>query len=321
MANPFFAAPGVTEMVATTLRAQNLCCFVPVLVLRHLAESGRTELTAWRDAFPAAVLFADISGFTKLSERLGKRGPAGVEELTQILNDYFGDLIDAVISSGGDIVKFAGDALLAVWPQDNRNHTSNIHAAAECALRAQGILKERQTRTGEALSLRIGIGTGMLSTATVGGERNRWEFLVAGPPVLEATIAAEAAEKGEVVLSASAASALAHSIQGRPDPDGQWRLEGVEGISSLSPQVVPANPLAFEKQILGFIPAAIHRRLDVGHGNWLGELRRLTVLFINLPNLNHHSPLSVSQQVMRTLQTALYRYEGSVNKISVDDKA
>lgn len=309
-----------SDMVATTLRAEALSCFVPILVLRQLAESGTADLAPRRDSFPAAVLFADISGFTKLSERLGKRGPKGVEELTQTLNDYFGDLIDAVISSGGDIVKFAGDALLAVWPKDEHSPAETVQAAARCAILAQQILKDRQTKDGESLSLRIGIGTGVVTTASVGGERNRWEFLVSGPPVLKATKAADAANRGDVVMSASAAKTIASLIKGVPLAEGQVRLDAIDGTSPSMPQVLPAILPAFEKQILHYVPAAIHRRLDVGHGNWLGELRRLTVLFVNLPNLSHATPLALSQQVMHTLQTSLYRYEGSVNKISVDDK-
>jgi class 3 adenylate cyclase len=65
---------------------------------------------------------AVISGFTALSERLAERGPEGVEELTQVLNAYFGQLIDLITAHGGDVVKFSGDALLAFWPQGNVVH-------------------------------------------------------------------------------------------------------------------------------------------------------------------------------------------------------
>ena len=68
------------------------------------------------DLDASAVLFADISGFTALSERLAAKGADGVEELTQILNAYFGRLIEVIVDHGGDVVKFAGDALLAFWP-------------------------------------------------------------------------------------------------------------------------------------------------------------------------------------------------------------
>lgn len=42
-----------------------------------------------------------------------------MEKLTYYLNDYFGQLIRLIHSHGGDVVKFAGDALLAVWPTDD----------------------------------------------------------------------------------------------------------------------------------------------------------------------------------------------------------
>jgi class 3 adenylate cyclase len=69
-----------------------------------------------------------------------------------------------------------------------------------------------------------------------------------------------------------------------------------------------------------YIPGAILTRLAAGQISWLAELRRVTVIFINLPDLNHTMPLEQAQTVMRTLQAALYRYEGSINKLNVDDK-
>jgi class 3 adenylate cyclase len=62
------------------------------------------------ERFPAAVLFADISGFTALTEHLAQQGPAGAEILTRELNTYFGRLIDLITIHGGDVIKFAGDA-------------------------------------------------------------------------------------------------------------------------------------------------------------------------------------------------------------------
>ena len=68
-------------------------------------------------------------------------------------------------------------------------------------------------------------------------------------------------------------------------------------------------------------PGAIPRsRLDAGQTDWLAELRRVTILFINLPDFKYDTPLMQSQEAMCALQTNLYRYEGSINKISVDDK-
>lgn len=60
----------------------------------------------------AVALFADLSGFTPMSESLGILGPRGTEELSQILNRTFGAMIGIIHVYGGSIGKFAGDALL-----------------------------------------------------------------------------------------------------------------------------------------------------------------------------------------------------------------
>ena len=95
---------------------ETLTSYVPTLVARRLATDPTPPTQAEAESLPAAVLFADISGFTALTERLAQRGPAGIEELTHLLNEYFGQLIDLINIYGGDVFKFAGDALLALWP-------------------------------------------------------------------------------------------------------------------------------------------------------------------------------------------------------------
>src|SRR4051812_11341624 len=61
------------------------------------------------------LVSADISGFTKLSERLARRGTEGTEELTTLINTCFGGMIAAVSQHGGDVLKFGGDALLVLF--------------------------------------------------------------------------------------------------------------------------------------------------------------------------------------------------------------
>src|SRR5207249_12297327 len=61
-------------------------------------------------------------------------------------------------------------------------------------------------------------------------------------------------------------------------------------------------------------------RLEAGQTEWVGEMRQLTVLFMNLPGLTFRTPPHQAQAVMCELQRALYHFEGSINKLSVDDK-
>jgi hypothetical protein len=68
------------------------------------------------------------------------------------------------------------------------------------------------------------------------------------------------------------------------------------------------------------VPRAIWQRIAAGQTHWLGELRRLSVVLVNLKDLDEEIGLARAQEIMCALQTALYRYEGSVNKLSVEDK-
>ena len=67
----------------------------------------------------AAMAVADVSGFTALTEVLSRVGPSGVELLTRCMNSYFAQVIDVVTQHGGDVVKFAGDAMIIVFEPTN----------------------------------------------------------------------------------------------------------------------------------------------------------------------------------------------------------
>ena len=86
-----------------------LASYVPRLIQnRVIADPSPIEAPV-AEEFQAAVLFADISGFTLLTERMAQMGPTGVEILARILNEYFGQLIDIIHNYGGDVVKFGKD--------------------------------------------------------------------------------------------------------------------------------------------------------------------------------------------------------------------
>jgi class 3 adenylate cyclase len=93
-----------------------LASYVPRLIQNRIIADPSPIESPVAEEVQAAMLFADISGFTRLTERLAEKGPAGVETLARILNEYFGQLIDIIHNYGGDVVKFAGDAVIAAWP-------------------------------------------------------------------------------------------------------------------------------------------------------------------------------------------------------------
>ncbi|MFQ5617302.1 MAG: AAA family ATPase, partial [Anaerolineales bacterium] len=111
-----------------------------------------------------------------------------------------------------------------------------------------------------------------------------------------------------------------HSVEGVSISGGFVRLTALRETLPSAPLELPTLREGMEAGLMAYIPGAVLKRLSALESGWLPELRWVTVLFINLPDLNYTTPLEQAQKAMRTLQTALYRYEGSVNKISVDDK-
>ena len=70
-------------------------------------------------------MFADISGFTNLTENLTKIGHEGAEITAFSINRYMELLIKGIGRSGGDVFKFAGDAIIVVWPPPKSENTED----------------------------------------------------------------------------------------------------------------------------------------------------------------------------------------------------
>jgi class 3 adenylate cyclase/tetratricopeptide (TPR) repeat protein len=303
-----------------------LASYLPALVVRRFVERHEPLGAAESERFPAAVLFADISGFTALTERLAGTGPSGVEALTELLNDCFGELVELVGEHGGEVVNFAGDALLAIWPTDG--DISKVTAwAAQCALAMQRSLQGSETAAGVRLAVRIAVGSGQVSVAHLGGVRGRWVLVVGGPAVVQVCAAEQLAGPGEIVLSSDALDLvrdLATGAQvrlgaGRPSV---FRLAGVRSPTSAAPLVRAGTVEAAGPALRGYVPAAVTARLAAGQSAWVSELRSVSVLFLRLPGLDDISSatLEQAQQLVGVVQEALYEYEGSLNKVGVDDK-
>lgn len=303
-----------------------LVSYVPRFITRRLAIDPSPLSTPVGELLDGAILFADISGFSTITEQLAKAGPAGAEHLSRILNDYFGQMIELVLAYGGDVVKFAGDSLLAIWPVDGHGENGSVSletavaAAAQCASVIQHRLQDYTTPEGHPLWLRIGIGAGEVRTAHLGGVYGRWEFTVTGRAISEVGEAETQAKLGQVVLTPFAWQTIAHISTSQDLPTGFKQLGTIKNPPPAASLKQPILTNEAEVALRAYIPGAIIHRLVAGQKGWLAELRRVTVLFINLPHLTDTTSLNQAQAVMRNLQTTLYRYEGSVNKISVDDK-
>ncbi|MBM3268203.1 MAG: adenylate/guanylate cyclase domain-containing protein [Candidatus Sericytochromatia bacterium] len=297
--------------------------YVPWLVARQQISGLSSAPLPSSRRFPGAVLLADVTGFTALTERLAEAGPEGAEVLTNNLNAFFSPVIDLVSAHGGDIVKFAGDAILAVWHGGDRPEPPARLArrAVQCGLALQRGAAASLPGLAFPLSLKVCIGAGDLALAHLGGERNRWEAVLLGEPISGLATAARAVSAGQVALAPEAWDLVSRHFQSETAPGGVRLVAGARW-PVLRPRPLarlPAAPAAVAT-LTAYLPGAIRARVSAGQAGWLAEIRRISAIFVSLPDLAWDTPLERSQAIASALQRALYRYEGSLNKLSVDEK-
>jgi class 3 adenylate cyclase len=142
------------------------------------------------------VLFADISGFTALAERLG---PAELHENMRAAWDVIADEIRA---NGGLIEKYIGDAVVAVFGAVGAVAVDHPEQAQRAALDIVAALERTNAaiadRTGRRLALRIGLNSGIAVAGTIGDRQS--EFGVLGDAVNVAARLEQAAEPGEILI-------------------------------------------------------------------------------------------------------------------------
>lgn len=163
--------------------------------------------------YQGAVIFLDASGFTALGERLKREcEETAAFELSSMLNRFFTVIIDTISTYGGDVIKFSGDALTVVWFVQDRyapNLPEATLMAARCSEAIHRAVEEMEGNPG--LSLHIGLGAGRLTCVEVGGAYKRMEYVLAGAPMGQISIAEPLAVGWETVISPEAYCLIAES--------------------------------------------------------------------------------------------------------------
>src|SRR6476620_7966955 len=107
--------------------------YLPEHLERAIATRPDTDCVGRARRINAVALFADVSGFTPISEALARTGRRGAEDLTLILNRYFTRMIALLHDYGGIVCKFGGDALTVIFPYQVRMRGSVTRRAVTCA--------------------------------------------------------------------------------------------------------------------------------------------------------------------------------------------
>ncbi len=302
---------------------KQLARFIPHRLLCDLSCGSQSELKPDGQNFDAAVLFLDISGFTPLAEQLHKEGNSGTEQLSHILNDYFGKMLVCINQHGGDVAKFAGDALLAFWPADNESLRETTLRAVACALEILATLNNHLVQDDITLSLKAGLAAGAISALRIGGVRNRWEYVLLGNTLKEMGAAEKSARVGELHIAANSWPLIAHDCDAQVDAAGNIHILGQRTSLTIANLLTPVNlSEQIIEQLYAFIPFAVRERFSAGQSDWISELRRVSVIFVQIDfeQEKQSNLLPLVQQLLEEIQQLIYQFEGALRQFIVDDK-
>lgn len=321
----------------------SISSFVPQMLTRRFKTRREPLQRSESERLPGILLFVDITGSTSLIEQMSKLASAdgdGAETMARLMNTCFTPMMEMIVDSGGDVVKFAGDGLMALWRYNERAPHPCFVRAAHCALRCQA-LAGRLQENGVVLKLRVCLTVGELLVAHLGGIQNRWELLVAGLPLRQLHDCLPRCEPGRVVFSREAYLPLARYVEASPvlpSPVGQECYHIQRVLVPEPPLLSPQRSNALEEWVnpdhsgavlslhtsalSAYLPRSLLYQLDQESLPWIAERRQISMVFVSLPGLEQLAEyqLDRAQEIMQTCQRCIYREEGSIIRLNEDDK-
>lgn len=288
-------------------------------------------------------IFADVTGFTALTELLARRGQGrGHEAMNQIMNNLFSAVLDPLIASGGDLLVFVGDAALVYFPK--KNHGEDVLQATRAALRMERAITpfaSFETEYGRcSLTMSAGVERGVAYAGVVGDSR-RMELLVSGPGIYGATTAEKEAQPGQVMLGeqATAIAADHFTLDGALVVDdlgqslGDYEIslptrrsggstvlgltisEALEALELTLQRVERLAPFLPEDMLARLVNTERQRRLQP-------ELRPVAVQFINLVGLEQLAitrgpelATAIFQRFFVRAQEIVNQHEGVISQV------
>jgi predicted ATPase/class 3 adenylate cyclase len=250
-------------------RPERAGLYVPRVLQQHLVDDPLRQ--AW--IAEGTAVFADVSGFTKLSEALAQKGREGAEQITETIEHVFGVLLGVAYERGGTLLKFGGDALL-LWFQGEHH----VVRACGAAARIRDVLRDIGTIAlpDVTITLRIsqGVHTGRFEFFAVGTSHR--ELLPVGPGWSRLAAAEASADADQIVLTTETAASMPAEYLGDPTEMGRMLLrEPAEHAEKVA--VVPRPKLATET-LARCLSTAIRAQVLAGGGG--SEHRPVAIAFI-----------------------------------------
>lgn len=266
--------------------------FFPKIVLDVLKDEDDLEKIY---EFYGGCLFADISGFTSLSEAFARFGSEGTEVLTKTINNFFEKLYIEIKKYNGDIIRFAGDAITVFY--EGKDGLKN---SIESANKMMEIVKEFHNieAFGERFSfnMKIGISSGKCNLFFLKSEE-KLEYVFSGEPVNDSAKQEHLAKPGEIMVS-----------------------KKIKDLKDLS---YGSDKKQNKDILMKFLHPKVLEVIEKGDLWLLNAHRNVIVIFINAGeklNIEDYNEARRFFKFYNKCSNFVLKYNGYINKIDCGDK-
>ena len=278
--------------------------YVPRMLLGRLTRPADQLV----ETLEGTMVFADVSGFTRLSERLARKGKEGAEHLVDAINACFSALLAEAYDCGGSLVKFGGDAMLLwFWGDGHELRACDSASAMRRTLRDVGRI--RAGASDVVLRMSVGVHSGPYEMFLVGGSHR--ELFIGGSSTTTVVEMEGLASAGQILVSPDTAAALPRSSLGAELGSGILLARAPGGAEWVPDEdlVQPAD-----EAIANCLPAIVRSHLVTGHA--AAEHRTASIAFLQFTGLDEliardgaEAAAGQLDEIVRVVQDACDRYE------------
>ena len=279
-----------------------------------------------------SALFADISGFTALTEALAEILGArrGAEEIASHLNRVYNALILEVERFGGNVISFAGDGIMCWF---DSSQAMPEYRAVSCAMALQStmnLLVPIPVPVGDPmpLAIKVAVTSGNAHRFSVGNPMFNYIDILAGNTIEAASWGENMANKDEVLVDELTARTLQKELtisEWRKHPQKEGATFGVvkkmqEGAYKLSGQKNTTLPPV--EKIRSWVIREVYEKEQAGHTPILAELRPCTAIFVRFSGIDYDALAANDKlnELIHLIQASVERFGGTLLEVVIGDK-
>lgn len=305
----------------------SLHAYLPQDRLRALARGETLP-----DRTFGSALFADISGFTPLTEALrDSLGPRrGAEEMTRYLNSLYSELIAEVERFEGSVIDFAGDAIMCWF--DSAEDFAEARAV-QCALAFQQVLRSFNTITlpdgvESVLAVKVAVATGPARRLVVGDPAIKRLDALAGATVTRTSAGESVSHKGEVLADEATIQALGADLslgerRTFSESESVIKFAVVKDFHGvIAPRAkMDAADLPPDETLKIWLHDVVYAREQSGQ-DMMTEFRPCVAMFVRFSGIDYDSEEAGEQlnSLVQLMQARVKRFGGTFFQISIGDK-